>query len=630
MIDRHYKKIFGLLIGVGILGLLIATGTVAFGQASSIIPNNCFYQAGGIGFFCTDNAGNIDYLPVAPDGGQTIPPNLKSESLDEAYHTGNKIVEASPSPGAVLIDISLFPTPSPSPYVDGYVFKIYNSNAPLNNEGTNRTYGNFAINSFGELIGSYPDIHGTHGRNSIFIQGDDAQGNEDVILAPGLNRKRFPYNGPASQFILIGGMCEDGFTGCGTGGIDLIPGSGTKQSGGFSTGTVTMHWWYPDTDPGVHAYPLMRLGTPSNADSIQMIGGNELVDIETSGQSNANLLMYPDTGAVVFTYNQDGQTTCNVVGDCPGGDTCECPARGGSCVQKYCFAASQSEMLHLASSNSYMKGDPGSGSVFSVISRSDMTSSVRPVFSVANQSTTRLAVYGGPGSTENTLQVNGNFSGLGQIKINDTGEGSARGSGIVWTDSSGFSWLSGVSSTSTGTNNFFIEENGGSFAGVQIGYGTGALLPVNSGSAPDIGTHAAPWRNESLSGKMLDYNGEVTDGSGIPYITKKGQDVASNGAGAQSTTIATYSPAASGLFEAQILIDCSTADTVTATITYTDATNTTAITETPISSASCATNGVVRSNSLLIRANTSTAIVETLTLSSHNTTKAHGIIKRVN
>jgi hypothetical protein len=174
----------------------------------------------------------------------------------------------------------------------------------------------------------------------------------------------------------------------------------------------------------------------------------------------------------------------------------------------------------------------------------------------------------------------------------------------------------------------------GSYQGVYVDLADGSFkslaVKLGTGGTPNLGSAAVPWGSIYVTGTIAEYKGETTDGTGVAYIEKKGTDVASSGAGAQSTTIATYSPGTSGLYRVQVLIDCTTADTVTATVTYSDAVNTTAQTETPISAASCGTNGVVHGADLLIRAASGTAIIATLTLSSHNTTKAHATIERLN
>jgi hypothetical protein len=114
------------------------------------------------------------------------------------------------------------------------------------------------------------------------------------------------------------------------------------------------------------------------------------------------------------------------------------------------------------------------------------------------------------------------------------------------------------------------------------------------------------------------------DGTGnVLSATKIGQSVASSGAGAQNTTIATYTATSSGLYLVFLSFSCTTADTVSAQVTYTDAVNTTAQTTTVLSSVACGTNGTANATPLQIRANTSTPILGKITLSSQATTKAH-------
>lgn len=173
----------------------------------------------------------------------------------------------------------------------------------------------------------------------------------------------------------------------------------------------------------------------------------------------------------------------------------------------------------------------------------------------------------------------------------------------------------------------FYYDNGAETLFVQQGVtadgqvaGT-SLRILNIGAGTFLTINATPLSNRTWS--HGDWNGT--------YVGRVagGTDVASSGAGAQSTSIVSHTPVSSGQFRVSIVFSCTTADTVSATVSYTDAVNTTAQTLTPISSVSCGTNGTT-SASVYVRANTSTAIAAKITLSSQSTTKASGTIERTN
>jgi hypothetical protein len=111
-----------------------------------------------------------------------------------------------------------------------------------------------------------------------------------------------------------------------------------------------------------------------------------------------------------------------------------------------------------------------------------------------------------------------------------------------------------------------------------------------------------------------------------------GGDVASSGAGAQSTTIATAaaSGAAVALYRASIVFSCPTADTVSAQVVFKDAINATTQTLTPISSASCGTNGTTSATTALLRVDAFSTVVAKISLSSQATTTASAVIERLN
>lgn len=106
-------------------------------------------------------------------------------------------------------------------------------------------------------------------------------------------------------------------------------------------------------------------------------------------------------------------------------------------------------------------------------------------------------------------------------------------------------------------------------------------------------------------------------------------DVASLGA---STTLLTLASPPSGLYRVTIVISAHTnSDTVTATVTYTDADEAFATTLTPISAVALThdANAGTTSAQVIIRASSATSIVATMTVSGQTTTKASAMIERL-
>ena len=123
--------------------------------------------------------------------------------------------------------------------------------------------------------------------------------------------------------------------------------------------------------------------------------------------------------------------------------------------------------------------------------------------------------------------------------------------------------------------------------------------------------------------------GVYWSGSNLLYDSANvGQDVASAGSGAQNTTILSYTPPASGLYIVSVSTSCTTTDTVTTVLTYTDAINTTAQTVTLLAAVLLGANAST-SASYLCRANTSTVILVKFTISAQTTTKASAVVTRV-
>lgn len=178
-------------------------------------------------------------------------------------------------------------------------------------------------------------------------------------------------------------------------------------------------------------------------------------------------------------------------------------------------------------------------------------------------------------------------------------------------------------STAVATNGNFTAQGGTTSLDFSSASGTFKTTTgnVTLGNAKAVVTGS--------TGVLSTYNGETTAGVGVYYVEAVGQDVASDGLGAQNTTVATFAPGTSGVYLVSMTASCTTADTISMQVTYTDAVNTTAQTLTPVSSVSCGTNGVTAGNSI-VRANTSTSIVCKITLSSQATTKASCVVARLN
>ena len=147
--------------------------------------------------------------------------------------------------------------------------------------------------------------------------------------------------------------------------------------------------------------------------------------------------------------------------------------------------------------------------------------------------------------------------------------------------------------------------------------------------APTLGVTGSPWGNIFTSGTLAKYNNETTDGNGVESVEKVGYQVASSGAGVQTTTVATFTPSVAGLYRVMVDGACTTADTVSAVLTYKNALNTTAQTMTALNNSACPANGTFSSAPYQIDAATSQAILVQLTLSSYATTKLNATITRL-
>lgn len=163
----------------------------------------------------------------------------------------------------------------------------------------------------------------------------------------------------------------------------------------------------------------------------------------------------------------------------------------------------------------------------------------------------------------------------------------------------------------------------------SIAIGNGAISTTVTGTLA-LGT---TWSAASSNGVVSKYNNESTVGVGQPYIVAAGQDVASSGAGAQTTAVATKASPTSGLYRVDMVISAHTnTDTVSMQVTYTDAVESFATTLTPISSVALThdANSGTTSASVFIRASAATSIVCQISLSSQATTKASAVITRLN
>ena len=174
-------------------------------------------------------------------------------------------------------------------------------------------------------------------------------------------------------------------------------------------------------------------------------------------------------------------------------------------------------------------------------------------------------------------------------------------------------------------------------AGLQLGTSTATSVSIGaSGISTTVNGNllvAAKFTVAVSTGTLSKYNNESTAGVGASYIVAYGQDVASSGAGAQNTTLATFTPTTSGLYRVTIVLSAHTnADTVTAKVTYTDSVMSFATTLTPISAVALTqdSNTGTTTASVLIRASTATAIVAKITTSAQTTTLGSAIIERIN
>lgn len=117
--------------------------------------------------------------------------------------------------------------------------------------------------------------------------------------------------------------------------------------------------------------------------------------------------------------------------------------------------------------------------------------------------------------------------------------------------------------------------------------------------------------------------------TGTDQAVASALDVVSLGA---STTLLTMASPPSGLYRVTIVISAHTnSDTVTATVTFTDAIEAFATTLTPISAVVLThdSNTGTTSASVIIRANSASSIVATMTVSGQTTTKASAFIERL-
>lgn len=134
----------------------------------------------------------------------------------------------------------------------------------------------------------------------------------------------------------------------------------------------------------------------------------------------------------------------------------------------------------------------------------------------------------------------------------------------------------------------------------------------------------------TITNKITSYNGEATDGVGATYLRKVAQSVASVGG---ATTIATLTSPATGLYRVAIQANAHTNnDTVSSTITYTDADEAFATTLACFTSVALVhdSNTGTTSCTQLIRASAASSIVCNLSASTQTTTHASCTIERQN
>lgn len=134
----------------------------------------------------------------------------------------------------------------------------------------------------------------------------------------------------------------------------------------------------------------------------------------------------------------------------------------------------------------------------------------------------------------------------------------------------------------------------------------------------------------SVSGQVTAYAGEAAAGHGVGALLASAQDIASAGGGAQSTTIVTFTVAAGGLYEVSGSVSVTTGDTVTIQVTYTDAVNTTAQTVNVVDAIVIAANATRDFRYCArVKAPPGSTVLAKFSVSSQTTTKASGVIRRL-
>jgi hypothetical protein len=178
-----------------------------------------------------------------------------------------------------------------------------------------------------------------------------------------------------------------------------------------------------------------------------------------------------------------------------------------------------------------------------------------------------------------------------------------------------------------GANGFLIAVGfsaGGNYTGAELhniilGYNLGVagesnMLRIGN---PQLGAGfgQVAFSMKNLSGFGLAPIYGLTANTGVAWATG-------------GVVLASYTPTATGQFEIQGTISATTADTVTVTVTYTDANNATAQTVTVLSAVAITTNGVAHF-SAYVWATTATAVSVQLTVATNTTTKGVASIKQV-
>jgi hypothetical protein len=155
--------------------------------------------------------------------------------------------------------------------------------------------------------------------------------------------------------------------------------------------------------------------------------------------------------------------------------------------------------------------------------------------------------------------------------------------------------------------------------------GTSTPTPTPSGSR--TATPTANPTKFSVAGQVTAYAGVAAAAHGLPVLLAAGYEVASSGAGAQSTNIVSFTVATTGLYRVFVQGSTTTVDTITAVVIWTDSVNVTTQTKTVIAAVPL-TNGAA-DGFAYVNAVTLDPIIARITISSQATSKFSATIERL-